>query len=469
MSSKVIDPVCGMEVDPAKSAGAFEHKGTTYHFCSIRCLDKFKNDPDSFVDPATPQPAGAPLYTCPMHPEIRQTHQGSCPKCGMALEPVAPTQPVSKTEYVCPMHPQIVRSEPGNCPICGMTLEPRIANGGAEVSPELAEMTRRFWISVALTVPLIVLEMSDMIPGQPVQQVMRASVRTWLELALATPVVLWAGWPLFVRGWQSMVNRSLNMFTLIGMGVGVAYGYSLFAAVFPNLFPDSFRAANGSVPVYFEAAAAITALVLLGQVLELRARSNTSSAIKALLGLAPKTARVIRPDGREDDVALDRVVRGDLLRVRPGEKVPVDGVVAEGGSFVDESMVTGEPIPVEKKTGDRVIGATINSTGGFVMRAERVGADTLLAQIVRMVSEAQRSRAPIQRLVDVVASYFVPAVISAAVITFVMWAIVGPQPRMAYALVNAVAVLIIACPCALGLATPMSIMVGTGRGATVAC
>jgi Cu+-exporting ATPase len=364
------------------------------------------------------------------------------------------------------MHPQIVRSEPGNCPICGMTLEPRVLSAAEEKSPELADMTRRFWISIALAIPLIVIEMSDMIPGQPLQRVMPDSMRTWLELVLATPVVLWAGAPLFVRGWQSIVNRSLNMFTLISMGIGVAYGYSLFAAVFPNLFPDSFRAADGSVPVYFEAAAAITALVLLGQVLELRARSNTSSAIRALLGLAPKTARVIRPDGREEDIGLDRVVPGDRLRVRPGEKVPVDGVVVEGNSPVDESMITGEPIPVEKRPSDRLIGATINGTGGFIMRVERVGSDTLLAQIVRMVSEAQRSRAPIQRLVDVVASYFIPAVLLSAVITFIVWAIVGPQPRMAYALVNAVAVLIIACPCALGLATPMSIMVGTGRGAT---
>ncbi|MGH7923585.1 MAG: copper-transporting P-type ATPase [Candidatus Binatus sp.] len=410
--------------------------------------------------------AGAPLCTCPMHPEIRRDHPGPCPKCGMALEPVAPSQSSSKSEYVCPMHPQIVRSEPGNCPICGMTLEPRVVSAGEEASPELADMTRRFWISVALTVPLILIEMSDMIPGRPLQHMMPAALRTWIELALATPVVLGAGWPLLVRGWDSIVNRSLNMFTLIGMGIGVAYGYSLFAAVLPNLFPDSFRGADGTVPVYFEAAAAITALVLLGQVLELRARSNTSSAIKALLGLAPKTARVIRSDGREEDIALERVVPGDRLRVRPGEKVPVDGVVVEGTSAVDESMVTGEPIPVEKKAGDRLIGATINGTGGFVMRAERVGSDTLLAQIVRMVSEAQRSRAPIQRLADVVASYFVPAVVVSAVITFVVWAMVGPQPRMAHALVNAVAVLIIACPCALGLATPMSIMVGTGRGAS---
>ncbi len=478
MSIKVTDPVCGMQVDPATSKGSFDYKGTTYYFCGLRCLEKFKNDPDGILDRGVPKreqakgsapspiAAGAPLYTCPMHPEIRQDHPGSCPKCGMALEPVAPIQPVTKTEYVCPMHPQIVRSEPGNCPICGMTLEPRVVTAGDEPSPELADMTHRFWVSVALALPLILIEMSDMIPGNPIARVIPGSIRTWIELALATPVVLWAGAPLFERGWQSIVNRSLNMFTLIAMGIGVAYGYSLFAALFPNLFPDSFRAADGSVPVYFEAAGAITALVLLGQVLELRARSNTSSAIKALLGLAPKTARVIRPDGREEDIPLDRVAPGDKLRVRPGEKVPVDGVVVEGTSLVDESMVTGEPIPVEKKPGDRVIGATINGTGGFVMRAERVGSDTLLAQIVRMVSEAQRSRAPIQRLADVVASYFVPAVILAAVITFIVWAMVGPQPRMAYALVNAVAVLIIACPCALGLATPMAIMVGTGRGAT---
>jgi Cu+-exporting ATPase len=478
MISKVTDPVCGMQVDPAKAKGSFDHKGTTYYFCSLRCLEKFKNDPDGILargvpkrEPAkspapAPVAAGAHLYTCPMDPEIRQDHPGSCPKCGMSLESLAPAAPVSKTEYVCPMHPQIVRSEPGNCPICGMTLEPRVVSASDEASPELTDMTRRFWISVALALPLILIEMSDMIPGQPAARLMSASTRTWLELVLATPVVMWAGAPLFARGWQSLVSRNLNMFTLIAMGIGVAYAYSLFAALFPNLFPDSFRMADGTVPVYFEAAAAITALVLLGQVLELRARSNTSSAIKALLGLAPKTARVIRPDGREEDIALDRVVPGDRLRVRPGEKVPVDGIVEEGTSAIDESMVTGEAIPVEKKTGDRVLGATINGTGGFVMRAERVGADTLLAQIVRMVSEAQRTRAPIQRLADVVASYFVPAVVLSAVITFTIWAAVGPQPRMAYALVNAVAVLIIACPCALGLATPMSIMVGTGRGAT---
>ena len=406
-------------------------------------------------------------YTCPMHPEIRQDHPGSCPKCGMSLEPVAPPPSSARTEYVCPMHPQIVRAEPGNCPICGMTLEPRVVSTAEEEeSPELADMTRRFWVSVVLTAPLIFLTMSEMIPGRPVQRAIPATLRIWIELALASPAVLWAGWPLLTRGWQSIVNRSLNMFTLIAMGVGVAYAYSLFAALFPELFPQSFRAPDGSVPLYFEAAAVITALVLLGQVLEIRARSRTSSAIKALLRLAPKTARVIREDGREEDLSLERVAIGDRLRVRPGEKVPVDGIVLDGSSAVDESMVTGESIPVEKKTGDRLIGATVNGTGGFIMRAERVGSDTLLAQIVRMVSEAQRSRAPIQRLADLVSSYFVPAVVIIAIATFIVWALVGPQPRLAYALVNAVAVLIIACPCALGLATPMSIMVGTGRGAT---
>ena len=404
------------------------------------------------------------VYTCPMHPEVRQSHPGPCPKCGMALEPVAAT--AAKTEYVCPMHPQIVRAEPGSCPICGMTLEARVVSGDEGESAELTDMTRRFWVCVALAVPLLLLAMSDMIPGQPVQHAISFAFRTWIELVLSSPAVVWAGWPLLVRGWQSIVNRSLNMFTLIAMGVGVAYGYSVFAVLFPDVFPRSFRGPDGSVPVYFEAAAVITALVLLGQVLEIRARSRTSSAIKALLGLAPKTARIIRQDSREEDIPLDRVAPGDRLRVRPGEKVPVDGVVLEGNSSVDESMVTGEPIPIEKKAGDPLIGATVNGTGSFIMRAERVGSDTVLAQIVRMVSDAQRSRAPIQRLADLVSSYFVPAVVIVAVITFIVWALIGPQPRMAYALVNAVAVLIIACPCALGLATPMSIMVGTGRGAT---
>jgi Cu+-exporting ATPase len=427
------------------------------------------NEPNTvqhFAASACTKGHGAGEYVCPMHPEVRQNHPGSCPKCGMALEPLVPAPIPANTEYVCPMHPQVVRSEPGSCSICGMTLEPRVVSLEEEESAEVADMTRRFWVSVALAVPLLFLAMSEMIPGQPVQRAITTSLRTWIELALASPAVLWAGWPLFVRGWQSIVNRSLNMFTLIAMGVGIGYGYSLFATLFSHVFPPSFRGPDGSVPVYFEAAAVITALVLLGQVLELRARGHTSSAIKALLGLAPKTARRISEVGREENIPLERVMSGDRLRVRPGEKVPVDGLVLEGRSSVDESMVTGEPIPVEKKAGDRLIGATVNGTGSFIMRAERVGSDTLLAQIVRMVGEAQRSRAPIQRLADLVSSYFVPAVVIVAVVTFIIWALIGPQPRMAYALVNSMAVLIIACPCALGLATPMSIMVATGRGAT---
>jgi Cu+-exporting ATPase len=406
------------------------------------------------------------LYTCPMHPKVRQQGLGSCPQCGMALEPLTSTAPATRTEYVCPMHLEVVRQEPGSCPICGMALEPRTLTAEEVTSPELVDMARRFWISLVLTVPVLFLAMSEMIPGQPVQHTFSARLLTWIQFAFATPVVLWGGWLFFQRGWASIVNRSLNMFTLIATGTGAAYFYSVVATLFPDIFPDSFRGHGGRVAVYFEAAAVITALVLLGQVLELRARSRTSSAIKALLGLAPKTARVLRDDGTEEDLPLDRVKPGDRLRVRPGEKVPVDGVILEGASSVDESMVTGESIPVEKTLGSRVTGGTVNGTGGFVMRAERVGSDTLLAQIVRMVSEAQRSRAPIQRLADVVSSYFVPAVILVAIITLIIWGLVGPEPRMAYALVNAVAVLIIACPCALGLATPMSIMVGTGRGAT---
>ena len=367
----------------------------------------------------------------------------------------------------CPMHLEIVQEEPGSCPICGMALEPRPVSEEAEINPELVDMTRRFWISLVLTAPIFFLAMSEMIPGQPVQRAFSPRLLSWIQFALATPVVLWGGWPFFQRGWASLVNRSLNMFTLIATGTGTAYSYSVVAILFPGIFPDSFRGHGGEVAVYFEAAAVITTLVLLGQVLELRARSRTSSAIKALLGLAPKTARMLRDDGTDEDIPLDRVRPGDRLRVRPGEKIPVDGAVLEGASFVDESMVTGEPIPVEKTLGNRVTGGTVNGRGGFVMRAERVGGDTLLAQIVRMVSEAQRSRAPIQRLADVVSSYFVPAVILVAIITLIIWGLVGPEPRMAYALVNAVAVLIIACPCALGLATPMSIMVGTGRGATM--
>jgi len=403
-------------------------------------------------------------YTCPMHPEVRQPGPGSCPKCGMALEPVGAEAPSARAEYVCPMHPQIVRDAPGSCPICGMALEPRTVTGDEE-NAELRDMTRRFWVSVALSVPLLAFVMGDMLPGQPLRHGLSSRLMAWLQLVLATPVVLWGGWPFFARGWASIVNRSLNMFTLIALGTGTAYVYSVVAALAPGMFPESFRTHGGEVELYFEAAAIITTLVLLGQVIELRARSQTSSAIKALLGLTPKTARRLRDDGGEEDVSLDEVRPGDRLRVRPGERVPVDGVFLEGTSAVDESMVTGEPIPVEKAPGSRVTGGTVNGPGGFVMRAERVGSDTLLAQIVRMVSEAQRSRAPIQRLADTVSAYFVPAVVAVAVISAAVWGLLGPEPRMAYALVNAVAVLIIACPCALGLATPMSIMVATGRGA----
>src|SRR2546422_7161635 len=404
------------------------------------------------------------VYTCPMHPEVRQPRPGSCPKCGMSLEPVGAPEPAARTEYVCPMHPQIVRSAPGSCPICGMALEPRTATGDEE-NAELKDMTRRFWVSVALSVPLLAFVMGDLLPGQPLRHGLSSLLFAWLQLVLATPVVLWGGWPFFARGWASIVNRSLNMFTLIALGTGTAYVYSVIAALAPGMFPESFRTHGGEVELYFEAAALITTLVLLGQVIELRARSQTSSAIKALLGLTPKTARRLRDDGGEEDVSLDEVRPGDRLRVRPGERVPVDGVFLEGTSAVDESMVTGEPIPVEKAPGSRVTGGTVNGPGGFVMRAERVGSDACHAQTGSMVTEGQRSRGPIQRLADTVSAYFVPAVVAVAVISAAVWGLLGPEPWMAYALVNAVAVLIIACPCALGLATPMSIMVATGRGA----
>ncbi|MCI0453847.1 MAG: heavy metal translocating P-type ATPase [Candidatus Dadabacteria bacterium] len=469
----VKDPVCGMEIYPESASASYEYMGETYFFCNPHCLEKFKAEPARYLT----QPATIPnkkteiqrleekRYLCPMDPEIRQNEPGACPKCGMALEPLAISAPAIKVEYTCPMHPEIVRNEPGFCPICGMALEPRTISG-EERNEELLDMTRRFKISLVLTIPLVFLAMSDMIPGKPVQEVLSTRVLIYIQLALATPAVLWAGWPFFKRGWASIINRSLNMFTLIAMGTGVAFWYSVVATFFPDIFPDSFRSQDGEVGVYFEVASVIVALVLLGQVLELRARSQTSSAIKALLGLAPKTARVIRDDGTEEETPLDRIKPGDRLRVRPGEKVPVDGMVIDGESFVDESMITGEPIPTEKRRGDKVVGGTVNGTGGFVMQAVRVGSETLLAQIVRMVSEAQRSRAPIQRLADIVSSYFVPAVILIAVVTFIVWSFIGPEPRLAHAIVNAVAVLIIACPCALGLATPMSIMVGTGRGAT---
>ncbi len=437
----VRDPVCGMDVDPASAAGRQDYQGKTYYFCSQHCVARFSADPAKYLAPPT---------------RIQPSSAASIPHSAFRIP----------ESYVCPMHPEVVKDGPGSCPICGMALEPYAATVEEAPGTELRDMSRRFWVSLALAVPLLSLVMSEMMPGQPVQHAMSGRLLTWIQFALATPVVLWGGWPFFERGWASVLNRRPNMFTLIAVGIGTAYFYSVAAALFPGVFPDSFRGHGGEVAVYFEAAAVITALVLLGQVLELRARSRTGNAIRSLLGLAAKTARLLSPDGAEQDIPLEQVQPGDRLRVRPGEKVPVDGVVLEGASSVDESMITGEPIPVEKTSGSRVTGGTVNGTGGFVMRAERVGSQTLLARIVRMVGEAQRTRAPIQRLADVVSSYFVPAVVLIAVVTFIVWARVGPQPRLAYALVNAVAVLIIACPCALGLATPMSIMVGTGRGAT---
>jgi Cu+-exporting ATPase len=494
-----------MTVEPARAGAQVVHAGKPYYFCCTGCADKFRAEPAKYLSAvalaaagsdgtlvqfsrvgaagvtpalavshenmhASKRPAVRPpvanSYVCPMDPEVREDYPGACPKCGMALEPSLPAAPATCVEYTCPMHPQIVRPGPGACPICGMALEPRTVIAEEPENPELVSMTRRFWASVALTIPVLVLGMSDVIPGQPLQHFLTMRAMGWVELALATPVVLWGGWPFFERGWASVVNRSLNMFTLIALGTGTAFLYSVVAVLFPQLFPVAFRGMHDEVPVYFEAAAAITTLVLLGQVLELRARSRTSAAIRSLLQLSPKNARLVRADGTELDVPLEHIQVGDVLRMRPGEKVPVDGIVTDGESSVDESLMTGEPIPVEKSSGARVTGGTINGTGTLVMRAERVGNQTLLAQIVRMVSEAQRSRAPVQKLVDRVAGYFVPAVVLIAVLTFVVWAVFGAQPRMAHALLNAVAVLIIACPCALGLATPMAILVGTGRGAT---
>jgi Cu+-exporting ATPase len=475
------DPVCGMDVDPATAEPTCEHAGETYYFCSSHCREQFAADPERYLatgagDGEPPRAAATShvhheaaegsAYTCPMHPEVHEHAPGACSVCGMALEPVEITPAKTKVEYTCPMHPEVVQDAPGACPKCGMALEPRTVTVEQEENPELADMRRRFWAAAALGLPVLAIAMVEHLPGVSLTTFLPAKAWTIIQLVLTAPVVLWAGWPLLQRGWRSVVNRSLNMFTLIGLGVVVAFGYSLIAALFPDIFPASFRSEGGQVNVYFEAAAVITALVLLGQVMELKARSQTASAIKALLGLAPKTARRIEADGSEHDVPLEEVRPGDRLRVRPGEKVPVDGVVVEGSSSVDESMVTGEPIPVEKGRDDKVIGATVNGTGSLVMEATRVGSDTLLSQIVQMVAEAQRSRAPIQRLADQVAAYFVPAIVVASVITFVVWAIWGPKPAMAYAIVNAVAVLIIACPCALGLATPMSIMVASGKGAT---
>ncbi|MEA5113626.1 MAG: heavy metal translocating P-type ATPase [Geobacteraceae bacterium] len=466
------DPVCGMNVTPEGAAGKYEYQGETYYFCSVHCVNKFRENPGRYlsgeggVSENTAAAVGAGEYFCPMCPEVHAVKPGPCPKCGMALEFSGAPQHLQRTEWTCPMHPDVVRDKPGECPKCGMALETRMVEIGEEENPELVDMKRRFIVALVLSVPVAVSAMGMHIPGHPLEGIASHETWTWMEFILSTPVVFWAGWPFFQRFRTSLVHRSLNMFTLIGLGVGVAYFYSLVAKLFPQIFPASFRSETGGVAVYFEAAAIITTLVLLGQVLELKARSRTGAAIRALLGLAPKTARRIREDGGEEDVPLAEVRPDDRLRVRPGEKVPVDGIVLEGTSPVDESMITGEPIPAGKGPGDRVIGATINGTGSLVIRAEKVGAETLLAQIVRMVSEAQRSRAPIQKLADVVAGWFVPVVVATSVITFIIWAVAGPDPRMAHAIVNAVAVLIIACPCALGLATPVSIMVATGKGAS---
>jgi Cu+-exporting ATPase len=436
------DPICGMTVDPSDAAGSAGYGGRTYYFCSDHCLETFQADPARYAAQAE----------MPQDSEEEPGEREHAQEVGEG-----------KAVYTCPMHPEVVQDGPGSCPECGMALEPRTvaAEGEEEEDEELKSMTRRFWVGVVFSAPLVVIAMTHAIGVR----LMPAQVQSWVELVLATPVVLWCGRPLLARGWRSIVTLKLNMFTLISIGVMSSWVYSAIATVAPGLFPDSFRGEGGTVSVYFEAAAVITTLVLLGQVLEGRARRRTGAAIRALLGLAAKTARLIRDDGTEEDVPLEQVQIGDRLRVRPGEKVPVDGEVVEGRSSVDESMITGEPIPVSKEAGGKVIGATVNATGSFVMRAERVGSDTLLAQIVEMVGEAQRSRAPIQRIADVVAGFFVPAVVLIAAITFVVWALFGPTPAMAYAIVNAVAVLIIACPCALGLATPMSIMVGVGRGA----
>jgi Cu+-exporting ATPase len=473
----VRDPVCGMLV-PEDAPLQSTLDGVTYRFCNPSCLKRFETDPAHYLarpegerrmppPPATEPEAGNATWICPMDPEVRQTRPGACPKCGMALEPEAIAAPESKVEWTCPMHPEIVRDAPGSCPICGMALEPRTIELADKENPELVDMRRRLWVSTMLTVPLVAIAMIHLLPAAWAHTISEHPARPWIELLLATPVVVWGSWPFFERGWRSLVNRSLNMFTLIALGVGVAYGYSIIATLFPQIFPAAFRNPSGQVGVYFEAAAVIVSLVLVGQVLELRARSQTGAAVRALLGLAPKLARRIRPDGTEEDVPLAVIAVADQLRVRPGEKIPVDGVVVDGRSAVDESMLTGEPIPVAKEPASKVISGTVNGTGGLVIRAERVGADTLLAQIVKLVSDAQRSRAPIQRLVDRVSAIFVPTVIGIAVIAFIVWAVAGPEPRFSYAIVNAVAVLIIACPCALGLATPMSIMVAVGKGATV--
>ena len=463
-SETLKDPVCGMDVTEDSEYHA-EHNSRQYYFCSKGCQDKFQKDPDQFLHPVQePVVDESATYTCPMHPEIEQQGPGSCPKCGMALEVMGVPALATKTEYTCPMHPEVVQDHPGSCPKCGMALEAMTVEAEEDTS-ELDDMTRRFWVSTLLAIPVFFSAMAAEFWPEAAAEIINPKTRQWLELILATPVVWWGGWIFFVRGWQSIVTRNLNMFTLIAIGVSVAWTYSVVGVVLPDIFPSTMFNNMGVIPVYFEASAVIIALVLLGQVLELRARSQTNAAIKLLLGLAPKTARILRDDGSEEDIPLEHVKIGDVLRVRPGDKVPVDGVVIDGESNVDESMVTGEPVPVVKTAGEKLIGATVNGTGSLLMRTEKIGADTLLSQIVKMVADAQRSRAPIQKLADVVSGYFVPAVVLSSIITFIVWYLWGPEPALAYAVINAVAVLIIACPCALGLATPMSIMVGTGKGA----
>ena len=485
ITSRTIDPVCGMTVDPERASATREHAGKQYFFCCAHCAQKFEANPQQYLAPKPkssglvqlgpaparrapgPQPAlsRATKYFCPMDPEVTSDKPGSCPKCGMALEPEL--HPATKTEYFCPMHPEVVSDKSGSCPICGMALEPRITSASAPVEDdsEFRSMALRFWIGVALTVPLLIISMGGMLSSGWLHHFEMSRASAWLQLALATPVVLWGGAPFFERGWNSLRTRNLNMFTLIAMGTGVAFLYSLIVTVLPSDLLPQIARGSGRADVYFEVSAAITVLVLLGQVMELRARKQTSSAIRALLDLTPKMARRVARDGSETDVPLEQVVAGDRLRVRPGEKLPVDGRVEDGKSSVDESMVTGESVAVSKQAGDKVIGGTLNTNGSLLIVAERVGSETLLAQIVGMVASAQRSRAPIQRLADRVAAIFVPAVIACAMAAFFGWLLFGPEPRFAHALVSAVSVLIIACPCALGLATPMAIMVGTGQGA----
>ncbi|HED17453.1 MAG TPA: heavy metal translocating P-type ATPase [Gammaproteobacteria bacterium] len=460
------DPVCGMTVT-TDSEHHHQHDDKDYYFCSSSCHDKFVADPEKHLHP-TPADEQATdsstTFTCPMHPEVEQQGPGTCPKCGMALEAKGIPQIATKTEYTCPMHPEVIQDHPGACPKCGMALESRTVEAEEDTS-ELDYMSQRFWVSAALALPVLISAMAAEFWPKAMAELIDPNLRQYLEMIVSAPVIFWGGWIFYVRAIQSVITRNLNMFTLIGLGVSVAWIYSFIATVFPGIFPPEVFNEVGAVPVYFEAAAVITALILLGQVLELRARSQTNAAIKLLLGLAPKTARIVRDDGTEEDIPMEHVKVGDTLRVRPGEKIPVDGTVVDGESNVDEAMVTGEPLPVEKSAGEKLIGATINGTGSLLMKAEKVGADTLLSQIVQMVADAQRSRAPIQRLVDLVAGYFVPVVVAISIITFIVWSVWGPEPAIAYAVINSVAVLIIACPCALGLATPMSIMVGTGKGA----